>query len=54
MSVAWVPELIEVYKNISTSPEENRAFSDLLKKKVNVFIQVMPQDKPVSVQEYLK
>lgn len=43
-----------LYKNISTSPEENRAFSDLLKKKVNVFIQVMPQDKPVSVQEYLK
>ena len=43
-----------LYKNISTSPKENEAFSALLKKNVNVFIQVMPQDKPVSVQEYLK
>ena len=43
-----------LYKNISTSPEENKAFSELLEKNVNVFIQVMPQDKPVSVKEYLK
>ena len=43
-----------LYKNISTSPKENEAFSALLKKNVNVFIQVMPQDKPVSVQDVYK
>ena len=43
-----------LYKNISTSPEENEEFKKLLDKKVNVYIQVMPQNKPVSVAEYLK
>lgn len=43
-----------LYKNISTSEEENKQFKSLLDKNVDVFIQVMPQDKPVSVAEYLK
>ena len=43
-----------LYKNISTSKEENEQFKALLKKDVNVFIQVMPQDKEVSIKEYLK
>ena len=43
-----------LYKNISTSPSENEEFKQLLEKNVNVFIQVMPQDKPVSIAEYLK
>lgn len=42
-----------LYKNISTSEEENEQFKDLLEKNVNVFIQVMPQDKPVNVGNYL-
>ena len=42
-----------LYKNISTSKEENQQFQALLDKKVNVFIQVMPQDKPVGVDKYL-
>lgn len=43
-----------LYKNISTSKEENDQFKQLLAKNVDVFIQVMPQDKPVSVAKYLK
>jgi len=43
-----------LYKNISTSAEENKAFLQLLNKNVNVFIQVMPQDKPIDIKEYLK
>jgi len=43
-----------LYKNISTSPEENEEFEKLIKKNVNVYIQVMPQNKPVSISEYLK
>ena len=43
-----------LYKNISTSPSENEEFEELLKKNVNVYIQVMPQNKPVSISEYLK
>lgn len=43
-----------LYKNISTSEEENKAFKALLDKNVNVFIQVMPQDKPASVADFLK
>lgn len=48
------PERNVLYKNISTSAEENEQFNALLEKNVNVFIQVMPQDKPVSVDKYLK
>ena len=43
-----------LYKNISTSAQGNEEFKQLLEKNVNVFIQVMPQDKPVSIAEYLK
>lgn len=43
-----------LYKNISTSKEENLSFKELVDKNVNVFVQVMPQDKPVSVSNYLK
>ena len=43
-----------LYKNISTSPSENEEFKQLLEKNVNVFIKVMPQDKPVSIAKYLK
>lgn len=43
-----------LYKNISTSVKENEQFKALVNKNVNVFIQVMPQDKAVSVREYLK
>ena len=43
-----------LYKNISTSAQENEEFKQLLEKNVNVFSQVMPQDKPVSIAEYLK
>lgn len=43
-----------MYKNISTNPEENKNFLDLIQKGVNVFVQVMPQDKQVNVAEYIK
>lgn len=43
-----------LYKNISTNPEENRYFLELLKKGVKVFVQVMPQDKQVGIAEYIK
>ena len=43
-----------LYKNISTNPEENKNFLDLIQKGVNVFVQVMPQDKQVNVAEYIK
>lgn len=43
-----------LYKNISTNPEENKNFLDLIEKGVNVFVQVMPQDKQVNVAEYIK
>lgn len=42
-----------LYKNISTSEQENKQFKSLLDKKVNVFIQVMPQDKPIGIDKYL-
>nr|WP_218109349.1 PTS sugar transporter subunit IIB [Enterococcus avium] len=42
-----------LYKNISTSEGENEQFKELLGKNVNVFIQVMPQDKPVGIDKYL-
>lgn len=48
------PERSVLYKNISTSEAENEQFRALLDKNVNVFIQVMPQDKPVGVDKYLK
>lgn len=43
----------QLYKNISTSEDENACFQKLLNRQVNVFIQVMPQDKPVSIAEHL-
>ena len=43
-----------LYKNISTSEDENACFKALIDHGVNVFVQVMPQDKPVSIAEYLK
>lgn len=42
-----------LYKNISTSAAENEQFRQLIAKKVNVFIQVMPQDKPADVAKFL-
>ncbi|MFV0380913.1 MAG: PTS system mannose/fructose/N-acetylgalactosamine-transporter subunit IIB [Breznakia sp.] len=42
-----------LYKNISTSKDENEMFRKLLTKKVNVFVQVMPQDKQINIEEYL-
>lgn len=42
-----------LYKNISTSEKEKEEFRKLVNKNVNVFIQVMPQDKPVSITELL-
>lgn len=47
------PNRSVLYKNISTSDEENQHFKLLIEKNVNVFVQVMPQDKPVSVNNYL-
>lgn len=44
----------QLYKNISTSETENDCFRALLAHGVNVFVQVMPQDKPVSIAEHLK
>lgn len=43
-----------LYKNISTNPEENQYFLELLKKGIKVFVQVMPQDKQISIAEYIK
>lgn len=43
-----------LYKNISTNPDENKNFMELMEKGVNVFVQVMPQDKQVSIAEYIK
>lgn len=42
-----------LYKNISTSQQENEAFKRLVEKNVNVFIQVMPQDKQISIKSFL-
>lgn len=42
-----------LYKNISTSDAENDQFKQLIDKNVNVFIQVMPQDKPADVAKFL-
>lgn len=42
-----------LYKNISTSAAENEQFKQLIAKNVNVFIQVMPQDKPADVAKFL-
>lgn len=42
-----------IYKNISTSKQENEAFKRLVEKNVNVFIQVMPQDRQISIKEFL-
>lgn len=43
-----------LYKNISTNPTENQHFLELIKNNVNVFVQVMPQDKQVNIKEYIK
>jgi mannose/fructose/N-acetylgalactosamine-specific phosphotransferase system component IIB len=43
-----------LYKNISTSRQENEEFRKLVDKGVNVYIQVMPQNKPTDIREYLK
>lgn len=43
-----------LYKNISASEAEKEEFRQLLKKDVRVFIQVMPQNKPVNIEEYLR
>lgn len=42
-----------LYKNISTSTDENIEFKALIDKEINVYIQVMPQDKKINVEEYL-
>jgi PTS system mannose-specific IIB component len=42
-----------LYRNISTSVEENEKFKALTNKGINVFIQVMPRDKPVDIKAYL-
>ena len=47
------PNRSVLYKNISTSVEENEQFKALLAKNVNVFIQVMPQDKPSNINKFL-
>ncbi|MGC3953741.1 MAG: PTS sugar transporter subunit IIB [Propionicimonas sp.] len=43
-----------LYKNISVSDQERSQFRALLAKGVDVFVQVMPQDRPVNIAEYLK
>lgn len=43
-----------LYKNISTSPEENEEFLRLVKSGVRVYIQVMPNHKQIDIEEYLK
>ena len=48
------PDRSQLYKNISTSPEENERFRHLIGNGVNVFVQVMPQHTPVGIAEYLK
>ena len=48
------PDRSQLYKNISTSPEENERFRHLIDNGVNVFVQVMPQHTPVGIAEYLK
>ncbi len=42
-----------LYKNISTSLAENNQFRSLLEKNINVYIQVMPQDKAVGIAKFL-
>ena len=48
--------MIEVYytKISLLVSEENDQFRALLGKNVNVFIQVMPNNKPVDISSYLK
>lgn len=43
-----------LYKNISTSPEENAEFRKLIENGVHVYIQVMPNHKQIDINEYLK
>lgn len=43
-----------LYKNISTSKKENAAFLSLVNKGVHVFIQVMPQDKQIDINNFIK
>ncbi|RVU97202.1 PTS mannose/fructose/sorbose transporter subunit IIB [Coriobacteriales bacterium OH1046] len=44
----------QLYKNISISPDENSQLKQLLEHGLKVFIQVMPQDKPINIAEYLR
>lgn len=42
-----------LYKNISTSKTENEEFKKMINKGINVTVQVMPQNKPININEYL-
>ena len=42
-----------LYKNISTSEKENQDFRHLLDIGISVYIQVMPQHKPVTIAQFL-
>ncbi|NPV43480.1 MAG: PTS sugar transporter subunit IIB [Firmicutes bacterium] len=41
------------YKNISASPEEKEIFKDLSEKGVEINIQIVPDDRPISVKKLL-
>lgn len=43
----------KLYKNITASPEEKKVFNDLIAGGMNVFVQVVPQDKAVDLSKYL-
>lgn len=43
----------QLYKNISISEEERNAFRDLINRGVNVFLQIVPDAKQISVSKLL-
>ncbi|WP_125710719.1 PTS system mannose/fructose/N-acetylgalactosamine-transporter subunit IIB [Companilactobacillus zhongbaensis] len=42
-----------LYHTISTSPEENESFKNIISKGTNVFIQIMPQNDQVNLENLL-
>lgn len=42
-----------LYKNISTSPEENDVFKQLIQSGTNVSVQVVPTDKETDISKFL-
>ncbi|MGL4572808.1 MAG: PTS system mannose/fructose/N-acetylgalactosamine-transporter subunit IIB [Clostridium sp.] len=44
----------QFYKNISMSDEEREAFKEIMKNNVDVFVQIVPDAKQISIEKLLK